>query len=726
MTKDKTTKKAFSRRKFLTRGAVVLGSTVVATYFGMPFIRRYLAQTVENMDIGSMITSYDPDFWFEILDDNTILIRSPKVEMGQGIFTGFAMLAAEELEVPLSQIKVTHANTANGPVDSLSTGGSNSTSSLYEPIREVAASLREMLKAAAAQRWQVNVASIKVKDGVLSAGGKSITYAELAKTTKEWTKPKKPTLKPRSEFKYVGKDVPRIDLVDKVMGKPLYAIDHHYPDMLYAVLVQSPYIGGTLKKVNTKAAAATPGVVKILEEKTFTAIVAKTRYAAEMGLAALEAEWEVPKKWQKADFEATVTVGKGKAVNIQNVGNANSEIKTAGNKVFKQAYRTPLGAHAQMEPNGTVASYKDDKTEIVIGTQMPGMVRDRVAKAIGQKSKEVALEPAFAGGGFGRRMDVNNANEAALISKAVGKPVHVFNTREQEFQNSHYRPNTHHVLQAVINEKGDVTAITHDQATPDMVLESVAGDVGLAIFGADFLSAGHGASILYNVENRSTTLWQMKLPLKIGIWRSVGMFPNTFAVESFINELAHETKKDPLKMRLALLDGPEEINQRYQKVLKTLMKKSAWDAPKQPGIGRGVAIGNDRKSIAAAVIDVAIVDDAIVVKKVTHVIDAGVCINPNGIRMQVEGSIMMGISATLYEELSVEDGQLANNFLAYRLVTLADAPEIDITIVEGADIPYGVGEPPLAPIAPAIAAAVFDLTGKRLRSLPLQLDAAES
>ena len=724
MSTDKIqSKKSFSRRKFLKRGAIVLGGTIAATYLGRSPIRRYLAQTVENMDLPSMISTFQPDFWFEVLADNTVLMKSPKIEMGQGVFTGFALMAAEELEIPLSQIRVEHANTQSGPVDAIGTGGSNSTSSLWKPVREVAATMREMLKEAAAKQWGVKASDIVTQNGVMTSGTHKATYAEISKSTKEWTVPKTPALKAASSFKLIGKDVKRVDLQPKVMGKPIYGIDQSFPDMLYAVTLQSPYLGGTIKTVNTKAAAESSGVVKVIEEKDLIAVVAKTRYAAEMGLRKIEAEWNVPKKWNQADIEQIVTVGNGTKVSIQSSGSAKAILEKNPEQVFKQEYRTPLAVHAHIEPNGAIAHVEHDKATVRMGTQAPGLVRDAVAKATGLKAKQVDLEVFYSGGGFGRRNDVVQAANAATISKIMGKPIQLLNTREQEFLNSpYYRPNTHHVLQAKLSADGSVEAITHDQASPDMVLESLGGSVALSMAGADFISAGHGASILYSVKNKEVTMWQNKLPLPTGIWRSVGIFPNTFAIENFINELAHKAGKDPIAFRLGMFTDPEKVNKRYKKVLETVAEKSGWGSPKAAGIGRGVAMTNDRQTITAAVVEVAIVDNKILVKKVTHVTDPGMCINPEGIRQQVEGCIMFGISAALYEGLQIKEGQIgASTFSEYPLASLADTPEMQVVLLEGDDVPYGVGEPPLGPMAPAIADAVFDLTGKRLRTLPLRV-----
>ena len=720
---QENTKKAFSRRKFLQRGAIVLGGSVVASYLGCSPMRRFTAQQVENMDLSAMMSSLEPDFWFEVLPDNTILLKSPKIEMGQGVWTGLAMLAAEELEVSLDKIKVEHANPSSGVIDKMNTGGSSSTSSLYEPIREVAATMREMLKTAAATKWNVKASDVKAENGVLSAGNNKATYAEIANSTKEWKVPKTPDLKPKSAFKYVGKSVKRIDLKPKVMGTAKYTMDSELPDMLYAVLLQSPYIDGTIKTIDVSEASKSAGVVKVVQKGELVAVVAKTFYAADSALKKINVTWNMPNKTQQADLIKLVTVGNGKEVNVQKEGKARSIIEDNQAEVFKQEYRTPMATHAQMEVNVAIAHVEADKALIIVGTQGPGQARDALAKALKIDKEKIDIHTPLVGGGFGRKAIKGNYVEAALISKEVGKPIKLFNSRQQEFQNSAYRPNTHHVLQAKMATNGTVEAITHDQATPDMFIRMMGGEIGLKLLGSDFVSAGHGASIIYNVPNKSVSVWNTDVPIPVSIWRAVGMFPNTFAIESFTNELAHKVSKNPIDFRIAMLtDKDDKIAQRSKKVLEILAEKSNWKNSKTEGIGRGVAIGNDRKTIAAAAIEAEIIEGKIKIKKVTHVMDVGVSINPEGIKQQIESAIMMGIGAALYEELTVKDGQIEQAYFSqYQLAMLSDVPEIQSFIIEGDDIPYGVGEPPLAPIAPAIAGAILDLTGKALRSLPLRL-----
>ncbi len=712
--------KKFSRRKFLQRGAIVMGGTVVATYLSAAPLRRFIAGKAESMDLPAGLSTLKPDFWFEVLADNTILLKSPKIEMGQGILTGLAMMAAEELEVPLDQIKVEHASTTKGSTDDLGTGGSTSTLSLYKPLREVAATMREMLKTAAAKQWNVKVEDVTAQNGTLTSGKHTAKYAEIAASTKDWEVPKTPELKPKSAFKYIGTEQKRYDLKSKVMATAKYTIDSQLPDMLHALTLECPYFEGKIKTIDTSKAETSANVVKVVREGELVAVVAKTRYAADVAIQKIVVTWDVPKKWQQTDIEALITVGKTKPTSIQQVGDAAGLIESS-KTVFKQEYRTPIATHAPMEVFGAVADVQKDKTTIIIGTQTPSAIQKQVAKELDIDKEQVDVQIPYLGGGFGRKTPKNYASVAAKLSKMLGKPVKIIPSREQEFQNSLYRPNTHHVLQAKIGDNGSIEAITHDQATPDVIVKTLFGQTALNALGADWVSAGHGAGILYHVPNKSANVWNVEVPYPAGIWRGVGMFPNTFAIESFMDELATQTKKDPIAMRIELLKGDDEVTDRMAKALETLQEKSGWKTPKAKGVGRGVAVCSDRKGIAAAAIEVTVVEGKIQVKKVTTVIDVGFAINPEGIRAQVEGAAMMGISAGLYEEIQIKDGQIpVTNYHQYPLAKLSDTPDIQVVILENADEPYGVGEPPISPIAPAIANAVFDLTGKRLRNLPLQ------
>jgi isoquinoline 1-oxidoreductase subunit beta len=715
----KKTKKTFSRRKFLVRSGVGIAGAMALLYFGRSPIRRGIASF--EYDLPSGVSDFSTDMWFEINEDNSITLKSPKIEMGQGIFTGFAMLAAEELDIPLDKIKVILGTTKTGAGDFAGTGGSSSTSSLYKGIREVAATLRETLKLAAAKKWNLKPADIKTKDGLLSAGNKSITYAELSKQTKEWEAAKTPELRPASTFKYVGTNQKRIDLKDKVLAKPIYGIDIDLPNMVYGAVLYCPFISGKLKSADVAEAKKSAGVLKVLEEKDWIGVVATSRYAAELAIGKIKPVWDIEKKYSSKDIEKLITVGSGNEVNVQKEGDVSDFLAENNPNSLMAEYRTPLGAHASMEPNVVVADVQADKAVIYIAFQKGNGPQSSVAGALGLDAEKVEIEPMTIGGSFGRKFGKHSAVEAALLSKAIGKPVHLVLTRQQEFQNGYLRPNTHHKLLGKLDENGKLIAMQHEQATGDMILLGM-GAMAMKVLGADFISAGHGSRIPYSIENKKATMWQGTLPFRTGIWRAVGMFSNTFAIESFIDEMAHKAKKDPFDFRLEHLDKEDELLKRRADILKIVTEKSGWTTPKPEGIGRGIASGEDRKSICAAVVEVKIIDGKIVVTKVTQIIDAGKIINPEGVRQQVEGATMMALSAALFEEITIVDGAFEQtNFHNYTVAKLTDTPDIEVIIHEGSEQPYGVGEPPMSPIAPAIANAIFDLTGKRLRELPLQL-----
>ncbi len=714
-------KRKFSRRKFFKRGGIILGTTIIGVYLGRNVIRRKLANFAGDIDLPLGIMNMKPDFWFEVQPDNTVLLKLAKMEMGQGIFTGAAMIAAEELGVSFEQINVQPATTSNGPTDLLGTGGSSSTAAMYIPLREVAATMREMLKTAAAKKWGIDVNQIDVKNGIISSGQNQMTYAEISQQTTDWEIPKTPKLKPESAFQFIGTERKRVDLAPKVMGDPIFGIDKALPDMLYATVLHCPYIGGTLKSVDTFEAEKHSGVVKVVKQENWLGVIAKSRYASIIGTRKLKAEWDIPKMWQQADIDEAIKPSNGVSfVKLQNDGDI-SVLDKEDEEVFTQSYHTPIGVHAQMEPNGTIADFKDDKVLIITGTQWVDNLQGAVAKAIGIKKKNVEIQPAFLGGGFGGRYFLSTAPTAALLSKEVGKPVHLLRTREEEFQNRYYRPPSHHEFRATIDSDNKISAIDHVFGSADMGIKANAGAFALKMLGADFAAAGHGTRILYNIKNRHSKIVNCELPFPTGIWRGVGQFPNTFAIECFIDELAIKTKQDPIQFRIKhLTDDGDSLIVRARKVLEALAEKSGWKNPKPQGVGRGVALCEDRKSFAAAMIEVQKIDGNIKVTKVVQVVDPGKIINPDGVRMQVEGATMMGISACLYEATYIKDSQFtATNYHQYPMAMLSDSPEIEVIMIEGSERPYGVGEPPIGPVAPAIANAVFDLTNERKRTLPL-------
>ena len=408
-------------------------------------------------------------------------------------------------------------------------------------------------------------------------------------------------------------------------------------------------------------------------------------------------------------------MGIGTEVTIQKEGIAGVDY----HQELKSEFRTPIGFHACMEPSIVVANVEGEKLTVITSHQHLPFMQQSLSDALGFRSENITMIPAFLGGGFGRKTFKHNAVEAAILSKAVGKPVHLLFTRQQEFQNGFVRPNTHHILQGKLDKNGQILSLEHKLATGPMGFMAVPEFVP-PILGADFIVAGHGARISYSIDSIKTTMWQSILPFETCMWRGVGMFANTFAIESFMDELAHNAGVNPLQFRLDYCGDSVQLTRR-RKLLEVLAEKSSWYEAKPENLGRGLAVCDDHKTIAAAVVELKIESGKIIITKVYQAIDPGKIINPEGIRQQVEGATMMAISASLYEEGTIENGQFVEtNFHNYKVATLMHTPEIEVIMHEGSDKPSGVGEPPISPIAPAIANAIYNLTGLRLRILPLQ------
>ncbi|NHF60699.1 molybdopterin-dependent oxidoreductase [Flavobacteriaceae bacterium TP-CH-4] len=716
-------KKKVSRRKFLIRGGLgTLGVLAIGTYVFRNTIRRQIAGMVDTAEAPYLGNTDSPLIWFEITKDNKVILYSPKVEMGQGIFTGLAQVAADELAISMDQIKVAHAPSASGNLDDFATGGSTSMSSLWQPLRELAATMREMIKAEAAQKLGVSVGSLSVKDGIISGGDKTITYAEAATNVVDWDIPDTPTLKDIKDYQFIGKPFSRVDLRDKVFGTPLFGMDATMPDMLYGAVVRPTVIGATYIDADTSKAENMPGVVKIVKEADFVGVVANSMLEAENAKNAIVVTWDIPKVWQTQDIEAMIEVGKGKPYVIQKEGSP-KELLKEDEKLIVSEFKSPIGAHAQLEPNGALAFVEEDRATVMMSTQVVKITRNEIAKRLELDEEQVNIVPTFLGGGFGRRLHTPNGIQAAVLSRAVGKPVKCFLTRKEEFQNDTFRPPTHHVLKAKLNGKGLIEAIEHNVSSGDVAWGSpMLPSILETIMGAD-LGAWRGGMIQYGaIPNYRAISWRVKLPFATSWWRSLGLLANTFAIESFMDELAVKAGKDPVQFRL---DQIQDDNRGYRlkEVIKAAADKAGWTNQIVAGRAMGFAASTDVNTPCAQVAEVSIVDDEIKVHKVTCAMDPGLVVNPDQVKAQCEGAIIMGMSASLFERMYVADGQLQPTIYGpYEMALMKHAPkEIDVVLLQNAEAPGGVGEPPLGPIGAAIANAVFRLTGQRLREMPLKL-----
>lgn len=719
-TTEQPKKKGLTRRKFLIRSSIGLGVILGAGYLGRGTARRYIADFANSGELP-YANSAPPNVWFEITTDNVVTLHSPKVEMGQGTFTGLAQIAADELEVHVDQIRVVHAATETGNVDSFSTGGSTSISGLWQPLRELAATMREMLKSAAAKLIGVDAGSLTVADGVISGNGQSMTFGEVVAQVQEWTIPDTPPLKDVASYKFVGQPVVRIDLEEKVLGTPIFGMDATMPDMLFGAVVRPSTIGATFAGADVSEAESMPGVVQIVLEEDFVGVVATSRMAAEKAKKAIKANWQTDRQWQLSDIEAMIKVGQGTPVEIQREGDAKGILEDESGLVTAE-YTSPIGAHAQIEPNGAVAYVEADKATVMISTQVVGLTRREVAKRLGMDEEQVNIIPTFLGGGFGRRLHTPNAIHAAVMSKAVGRPVKAFFDRKEEFQNDTFRPPTHHVMRAKLNEAGNIDAIEHNVSSGDVMFGSpLLPGIVEPILGAD-AGAWRGGMIQYHgIPNYRAISWRVKLPFATSWWRSLGLLANSFAIESFMDELAEKAGKDPVQFRLDHIQD-DEAGQRLRSVIEATAERAGWRNDVVDGRAMGFAASTDANTPVAQIAEVSIENNQIKVHKVTCAIDPGLAVNPDQVRAQCEGSIIMGLSAACYEKMTVKDGELQPTIYGpYKMALMKHAPkEIDIIILENTGKPGAVGEPPLGPIGAAIANAAYRLTGQRLRSMPFE------
>jgi isoquinoline 1-oxidoreductase beta subunit len=500
----------------------------------------------------------------------------------------------------------------------------------------------------------------------------------------------------------------------------MFGMDASLPGMLFGAVVRPDQIGATFVGADTSEAENMPGVVKVVREPDFVGVVATSRMAAEQAKQTIKAEWTTDRNWQSSDIEAMIKVGKGDPVTIQKTGRP-KRILDNEEDVLTAEFTSPIGAHAQLEPNGAVVHVEADKATVIISTQVVDITRKEVADRLGLDPKAINIIPTYLGGGFGRRLHTPNAIQAAVLSKAVGKPVKCFFTRKEEFQNDTFRPPTHHILRGKLDEKGKIKAIEHNLSSGDVMFGSpLFPGIAAPILGAD-VGAWRGGMIQYKgIPNFRAVSWRVKLPFATSWWRSLGLLANTFAIESFMDELALKAGKDPVQFRLEHIQD-DKAGYRLSEVIKAAAKKAGWKDEVVNGRAMGFAASTDANTPCAHVAEVSIENGEIKVHKVTCAIDPGMVVNPDQVRAQCEGNIIMGQSAAMYERMIVKDGQLLPSIYGpYRMALMRDAPkEIDVVILENDDAPGAVGEPPMGPIGAAIANAAFRLTKERLRSLPL-------
>jgi isoquinoline 1-oxidoreductase beta subunit len=726
------TRRGISRRQFLTGLGIGAGALVVGAVIGAPTIVREVRLVINQAFLtGEAPLGELPDtpmVWFRIDPDNSAHLYIPKIEMGQGIHTTLAQIAADELELDWNTVVVHQADTETGFDPGLIfTFGSTSTTALYKPIREAAATMRTMLRTEAAAQLGVTMAEISAESSacfVTASPDSRLSYGQVVAAKQgDWVLPEgEPALKSADQFRFIGKSVQRVDFKSKLTGKAIYGYDVRVEGMVYGAIARAPRYGATLARAAAGSAGDQPGVVQVVIdlETSFAGIIAQTRSQAYAALAFLDLEWQGGTTMGDAEIREFMTVPAEGGTLIQREGDLDAAI-TRGTLVTAE-YRTPMAAHAHLEAQAGLAHVTADGITIYASTQSPGLTRDFIATALGVEANTITVIPTYVGGGFGRKTGTDAAVEAAILSRASGYPVHVGWTREEDMRYGYRRPPTHHMLKATLDEQGKILAFEHQLASSDVFfyIQNLNGSTFLeTLLGADPLAA-YGSLIHYAVPNRRVIYHHRRLPVPTAFWRGLGSFPNTFAMETFVDELAHQAGVDALDLRLNHL--PEgDLGARYRVALETVAEASNWRTPAPEGRARGLATAYDRGTVVALVVEISYEAQQIRVHHAWCAVDPGLVVNPDGAAAQVQGSIIMALSSTLYEKISVTDGMITNeNFHLYPLLTMRDTPAIDVLTINSSDTPVGgMGEPVVGTVPAAVGNALFALTGERRRELPL-------
>jgi isoquinoline 1-oxidoreductase beta subunit len=735
-----------TRRTFLgsvfSAGAFVLGARLLPLD---AFASTGAASGADN-------AAWHPSVYLGIETDGTVIIVAHRSEMGTGIRTGLPMIVADELDADWARIKVEQA-LGDVKYGSQNTDGSCSIRDFGDAMRDAGATARLMLERAAATKWGVPADQCKAQNHqvVHASTNRKLGYGELASLAAQQPVPKKEELKykPASEYRYIGKDFPTVDRDDISAGRGTFGIDARMPGMVYASIERSPVLGAKLKTFDDQEAKKAPGVLQVVVIPGFkpplgfqalggVAVIANNTWSAIKGREALKVEWDASEHasydsaaYKKELFE---TVRKPQKA-ARNVGDVDAEFAKGG-KTHEAEYYVPHLSHAPMEPPAAVAEFKDGKVVVYAATQNPQAVQDTVATALGIDKKDVECHVTLLGGGFGRKSKPDYVAEAALLSKAVGKPVKVAWSREDDIRFDYYHTVSAMYLKAALDEKGKPTAWLQRCAFPT-IGSTFAGPVAKTAQGFE-LEMGW-TNLPFAVPNHRAENGPAESHVRIGWLRSVANIQHAFAIHSFVDELAHLAKRDPVEYLLDVLGEPRKIDLggrsplaakypldtgRLRNVIQLAAERSDW-AKKKPSKGRGLGIAAHWSfyTYVAAVVEVEVdANGKVKIPRVDLAVDAGRVITPDRVKAQFEGAAVFGAGIALMNEITASGGAIQqSNFHDYQVARITEAPmETRVHIVQSDAPPAGVGEPGVPPMAPAICNAIFAATGKRIRELPIK------
>jgi isoquinoline 1-oxidoreductase beta subunit len=709
-----------SRRAFLKTAAATAAGLTIGFHWSGP-LSRALADTSKD---------FAPNAFLRIAPDNSVTVIAKHLEMGQGTYTGLATIVAEELDADWAQIRVEsapadaskYANLAFGTIQG--TGGNSAMANSWMQLRNAGATARAMLVAAAAAEWNVPPASLTIERGVVRhpPSNRQATFGDLAAKAASQPVPDKAALKDPKHFKLIGQKLPRVDIPGKTNGTAQFTIDVTFPNMLVAVLQRPPLFGATVKSFDPTATKAVPGVVEVLQVPRGVAVVAKSFWAAKLGRDALKVEWDDSKAEKRSTTAIMAEYRRlaeqpGKPARKE--GDAAAALKGAA-KLITATYEFPYLAHAPMEPLDAVVKLDADSCEIWCGDQFQTVDQANAAATAGLKPEQVKIHTLLAGGSFGRRANMGSDYivEAVSVAKALGAngtPVKLQWTREDDIRGGLYRPLYLHRLEAALDKNGQLVGWQH-RIVGQSIIAGTAFAAVMVKDGIDGTSVEGAANLPYAVPNMSVELNTTETGVPVLWWRVVGSSHTAYATEAFIDEIAYAVGKDPLAFRQAML----EHHPRHKAVLELAAKAAGWGNPLPKGKGRGIAVAEAFGTYVAQVAEVTVAPNGKVkVDRVVCAVDCGTPINPDVITAQMEGGIGFGLGAALYGAITLKDGQVEQtNFDAYQVLRIDEMPKVEVHIVPSPEAPTGVGEPGVAPVGPAVASAVFAVTGKRLRVLP--------
>jgi isoquinoline 1-oxidoreductase beta subunit len=714
-----------SRRAFLATSAAAGGALVVGL-------------TLHSRFHHPSDASRDPfNAWIRVHPDGQVQLVLNKSEMGQGVFTALPMILAEEAEIDFSHITVIQADNADG------TGGSGSVREGYTPLRQAGAQVRETMIAAAARRWSIPAAECRARNSqvIHTPSGRVLTYAALVEDARRLPLPDPATirLKDAKDFTLLGRSIPHLDIPDKVKGAARFGLDVRLPGMVYAVVAQCPYFRGDLLRFDSAKAKAIPGVLDVFDIPTDpntankntreVAVVATNTWAAIQGRNALTIQWK-PGAYQDESTES-LTAQLRAGLDAQEYWNStNTDLNpdtVPAAKRIESIYEFPFLAHATMEPMNITIRLEDGRCEIWSPTQDGGGTQESAARILGMDKRDITVHVTFVGGGLGRRFGVPFNHQALQIARRIRKPVQLVWTREDDFTHDRYRPAGMHRLRGGLDGQGNIISWTDRLSDTTIIGQSDPRK-------AQDYELGGALDMPYPAQHFRMSYVPVQSGATRGAWRGVEIAFNLFAIECFIDELAHLAGQDPYLFRRRLLaahpastrsnyDGRLADPTRVIHMLDLVTEKAGWSKPLGAGRGRGISCFFSKTTYLAQVAELTVTDGNLHVDRVVTVANPGRVINRNGIRAQIEGGILMGLSAALKERITVKNGMIQQqNFNSYDLLRIPDAPQLETYLVEDGRPPGGIGEPPVALIAPSVGNAIFAAIGKRLRRLPLQLD----